>query len=276
MLFTVDPVKCNRCGICVEACGPLLIEMQSEGALPTPVTGGEILCIDCGHCVAVCPTGALSRDSMAPEECPEIQERLFISEEQAEQFFRSRRSIRSYQSRPVEREKLARLVQVAGYAPSAHNDRPVHLVATEDPVATRHLSGMVIDWMRLVLEETPAVAQSYRFDRLVRYWDNGKDLISRNAPHLIIAHAPEKAGMAREDCVLALAYMELAAGTLGLGATWAGYIMAAVSASPPLVESIGLPESHKCHGVLMIGYPRFKYARLPVRHPPAVAWRGSV
>jgi nitroreductase/NAD-dependent dihydropyrimidine dehydrogenase PreA subunit len=273
MLFTVDPAKCSRCGICVEACGPLLVEMVSQDALPTPVTGGEKLCIDCGHCVAVCPTGALSRDKMTPEECPEVQEGLLLSTEQAEQFFRSRRSIRSYRAKPVEREKLDRLVQAAGYAPSAHNARPVRLLVTEDPAGTRRLSGMVIDWLRLVIKEAPAVARSYRFDRLVWYWDQGKDLVSRDAPHLVIAHAPQSAGMAREDCVLALAYMELAAGPLGLGATWAGYIMAALSSYPPLPQAIRLPEGHQCYGVLMIGYPKFKYARLPVRIPPAVVWR---
>lgn len=276
MLFTVDPVRCNRCGLCVEACGPLLIEMLSQDALPTPVTGGEAFCLDCGHCVAVCPTGALSRDNMVPEECPEIQGRLLINVEQAEQFFRSRRSIRSYRATPVERDKLDRLVQMAGYAPSAHNARPVHLSVTEDRAATRRLSGMVIDWMRKVITEAPAAARSYRFDRLVWYWDGGQDLISRGAPHLIIAHAPKRASMAREDCILALAYMELAAGPLGLGATWAGYVMAALGSSPPLAEALAVLEDHECYGVLMVGYPKFRYARLPVRHPPAVTWQSVV
>jgi nitroreductase/NAD-dependent dihydropyrimidine dehydrogenase PreA subunit len=272
MLFTVDPAKCNRDGLCVEACAPLIIEMTSQDALPTPVAGGEEFCINCGHCVAVCPTGALSQDNMKPEDCAEIHKHLLIREEQAEQFFRSRRSIRSYRDRPVEREKLDRLIQIAGYAPSAHNARPVHLVVAEGPAAVRHLSGLVIEWLRWIIKEAPAVAQSYRFDRLVRYWDRGIDLVCRNAPHLIIAHGPQKASMAREDCILALAYVELATGPLGLGATWAGYVMAAMSSYRPLTEAISLPEDHQCHGVLMVGYPKFKYARLPVRNPPTVAW----
>ncbi|MCK5615011.1 nitroreductase family protein [Candidatus Pacearchaeota archaeon] len=273
MLFSVDPEKCNCDGICVEACGRRIIEMEDQDAVPTPVAGAEELCIDCGHCVAVCPTGALSRDTMKPKDCPEIQKDLLISVEQAEQLFRSRRSIRNYKDKPIEREKLNKLMQIAGYAPSARNARPVHLLVIEDSTEVRRLTGLVIDWMRLTINHAPALAEAFHFDRLVGFWDSGKDPICRNAPHLIIAHALESAGMAHEDCILALAYMELATCPLGLGATWAGYVMAATSSYPPLTKAMNLPEGHKCFGVLMVGYPKFKFVRMPLRNPPAVTWR---
>ncbi len=272
MLFTVDPDQCDGDGLCVEACAPKIIKIRGQGALPTPVEGGEAYCIDCGHCVAVCPRGALSRDTLKPEDCAPIDRSLRINDEQALQFFRSRRSIRSYRERPVERQKLDRLIQIAGYAPSAHNARAVGLVVAEDSDAVRHISGLVIDWLRSVVRESPAVAQSYGFDQLVRRWDRGIDLISRGAPHLFMAHGPRKATMAREDCLLALAHVELAAVPLGLGATWAGYIMAAMRSYPPLGAALGLPDGDQCHAVLMVGYPQFKYARLPVRRPPPVVW----
>lgn len=272
MLFTVDPIKCDGDGLCVEACAPKIIRIRGQGALPTVVKGGEAYCIDCGHCVAVCPTGALSRDTLKPEDCAPIDRSLVIGEAQALQLFRSRRSIRSYRERPVEREKLDRLVQIAGYAPSAHNARLVGLVVAADAAAVRHISGLVIDWLRSVVHDTPAVAQSHGFDQLVRAWDRGVDLISRGAPHLIMAHGPRKATMGREDCLLALAHIELAAISLGLGATWAGYIMAALREHPPLVDAIGVPKGHQCHAALMVGYPKFRYTRMPVRKPPAVHW----
>ncbi len=36
MLFYVDPEKCNRDGICVEACGRRLIEMGEAGLGANP------------------------------------------------------------------------------------------------------------------------------------------------------------------------------------------------------------------------------------------------
>jgi nitroreductase/NAD-dependent dihydropyrimidine dehydrogenase PreA subunit len=275
MLLSIDTEKCNYDRLCVEACSRRIIEMENRGTIPTLVVGAEELCNNCGHCVAVCPTGALSLDTMRPGDCPEIRNDLIISAEQADQFFKSRRSIRSYRNKPIEREKLDKLVQIAGYAPSGHNARPVHLLVIEDSTDVRRLASLVIDWLRLIIKDFPDMAESSNFDRLVRFWDKGEDLICRKAPHLIIAHALTSAGTAREDCILALAYMELAAYPLGLGATWAGYIMAAMSSYPPLSEAVNLPEGHGCFGALMFGYPKFKYVRIPPRNPLPVTWRNG-
>ncbi|MGA2317605.1 MAG: 4Fe-4S binding protein [Thermodesulfobacteriota bacterium] len=185
MLFYVDAEKCNRDGICVEACGRRLIEMGEADSVPTLVANAEELCVNCGHCVAVCPTGALVHHTMRPEDCPQIRKELLIDLEQAEQFLRSRRSIRNYKDKPVERNKLNKLIQV-----------------------------------RVTIKEAPAVAKTFHFDRVVALWDGGKDPICRNAPHLIIAHAAENARLAQVDCILALAYAELIALPLPPAVAW--------------------------------------------------------
>ena len=273
MFFCVDSEKCNRDGICVEACGRKLIEMAKPDSLPALIAGLEELCISCGHCVAICPTGALTLPTMRPEDCPQIDKELLINLEQAEQFLRSRRSIRNYMEKPVERDKLNKLIQVSGYAPSAHNGRPVHFLVIEDKAEIRRLSGLVVDWMRKTIKEDPALAKRFRYDRVVRFWDEGKDLICRKAPDLIIAHADESFRLAQADCILALAYAELMAPPLGLGATWAGYMMIAAASYTPLIEALNLPEGHKCFGIMMIGYPKLKFVRMPLRNPPPVEWR---
>jgi len=108
---------------------------------------------------------------------------------------------------------------------------------------------------------------------VVASWDGRKDPICHNAPHLIIAHAAENARMAQVDCILALAYAELIALPLGLGTTWAGYVMAATTSYPPLMEALDLPKGQKCFGVMMVGYPKLKFVRMPLRNPLEVAWR---
>ena len=273
MLFYVDAEKCNRDGICVEACGRRLIEMGEADSVPTLTAGVEELCINCGHCVAVCPSGALALHTMKPEDCPQIRKELLIDLEQAEQFLRSRRSIRNYKDKPVERDKLNKLIQVSGYAPSAHNARPVHFLVIENKAEVKRLSSLVVDWMRRTIKEAPVLGKAFHFDRVVALWDRGKDPICRNAPHLIVAHAVESSRMVQVDCVLALAYAELIAPLLGLGATWAGYVMTATFFCPPLMEALNLPEGHKSFGVMMVGYPKLKFVRMPLRNPPAVAWR---
>jgi nitroreductase len=127
--------------------------------------------------------------------------------------------------------------------------------------------------MRLTKKDNPELAETYQFDQIINFWNMGRDPICRNAPHLIIAHADKDATMANIDCIIALSHIELAVLPLDLGATWAGYVMAAIHFYPPLAEALGLPEGHTSHGVMMIGYPKIKFMRIPQRKPPAVTWR---
>ena len=92
----VDNEKCRHDGICATVCPMRIIEMKGSPPVPGLAAGLEELCITCGHCVAVCPHGALSLDEMKAEDCPPVRAELALGSEQAAQFFRSRRSIRTY------------------------------------------------------------------------------------------------------------------------------------------------------------------------------------
>lgn len=45
-----------------------------------------------------------------------------------------------------------------------------------------------------------------------------------------------------------------------------------VKAYPPLSEALGLPSGHHAFGAVMVGYPRFKYPRMPARNVPKIDW----
>ena len=100
-----------------------------------------------------------------------------------------------------------------------------------------------------------------------------EDTVNRGAPHLVFTHAPEGNPVASSASTIALAYLELAAPSLGLGACWAGYTQAAAGQWPPLKEALGLPEGHVGTGAMMVGQPRYRYHRLPARREPSVTWR---
>ncbi len=272
-LFVVDEEKCQRDGFCVAECPGGLIEIKEEGAFPSPIAGAQELCIDCGHCVAVCPAAALSHRSMTPKDCPSVQRQLFLGPEHAEHFLRARRSIRNYKNKPVDRAILTRLIEIARFAPSAHNLQPVNWLVIEDETEVRRLGGLVIDWMRLMIGEHPEVAEPMHFNRVVEAWERGRDRILRGAPHLIVAHGPQSMPIVQSACIIALTYMDLAAPPFGLGTCWAGYFNAAATSYPPMQEALALPENHQCYGALMVGYPKYQYQRLPLRKEPSISWR---
>ena len=271
--MTVDEEKCNHDGICVAECPILIIRMDSKEDYPSPTPDFKDVCLKCGHCVTVCPTGALSLDWLSPEDCLPIKQELAVTPDQAEQFLRGRRSIRTFKDKMVPRAILEKLLEIACSAPSAKNQQPWHWIVVQEPAEVRRLACMVIDWMRTVIHNNPAFAETRGFTRGVACWDEGYERICRGAPHIILAHADKNWRHGAEDCTLALSLLDLYATSLGLGACWGGYFYEAVNAYPPLFEALGLPSDHLAFGAMMVGYPKFKYQRIPIRNRPLVTWK---
>ncbi|MEW6442737.1 MAG: nitroreductase family protein [bacterium] len=271
-LLSVDQNKCASDGICSMVCPTGIIRLQGEPGHPQIVPGGDPMCIGCGHCVAACPHGALDHARVPLASCLPIDPGLAIRENQAVQFLRSRRSIRLYREKPVEREKIRRLIEIARYAPTGSNSQMVAWVVFSDRARIRELSAKTVDWMRQALRDDPQAVSVGYLPLIVAAWDAGIDAVLRNAPVLLVATAPEEATNGLVDLSLALAYLELAAPTLGLGTCWAGVLRRGLLSSPELREAAGIPRGHPYYYPMMMGYPKLSYHRLPERKAPKVRW----
>ena len=269
-LIKVELEKCNRDGICADACPAQLLELTDDG--PRPIEGAEALCIECGHCVAICPQAAISAGGIAPGDCAPLMRDWLLDEAQAAHFLRARRSIRVYRKEPLSRERLAALIEVARHAPSGHNWQPVNWLVIHDHERMPALAGLVADWMRDVMITQPALAAMLHLDRVLKAWESGTDRILRGAPHLIVAHAPKADRSAPQACTIALTYLELAASAFGLGACWAGYFNTAALFWKPLADALELPEGHIPNGSMIVGHPKYRYHRLPPRKPAPITW----
>jgi nitroreductase/NAD-dependent dihydropyrimidine dehydrogenase PreA subunit len=272
-LFVIDNKKCNFCGLCVLQCPRNVIEMLEPNSPPSLADGGEERCISCGHCVSVCAPAAFSHRSMKPEELLSVQRRMIPNPDSVELLLRSRRSIRIYKKKKIPREILSRIINVARYAPSGSNSQMVQWLVIENSGEVKRLSGMVIEWMRAIMQAKPHRAKEWLFDILVDTWDRGIDPVSRGAPHLIVAHAPKDGPFAEGNSYIALTYLELAAHSLGLGTCWGGMFQAAISSHQPLADALELPEGNKSYGVMMLGYPKSAFHRMPLRNEPVITWR---
>jgi nitroreductase/NAD-dependent dihydropyrimidine dehydrogenase PreA subunit len=271
-LFEVNQQTCNKDGICAAVCPAGLIDFR-KGRYPTPFAEAEEICIRCGHCVAVCPTGSFSHREILVDQCPPIRKDLQLTAEHCESFLRSRRSIRVYKEKQVPREDLMSLIEIARYAPSGHNSQCAEWLILGNRDELHKLAGVIAEWMRWMIGNMPEFALSMHMDRVVKRWEEGKDVILRNAPVVIVAHAEKDNRLAPTTCTIALTYLELAATSMGLGCCWAGFFSAAATVFPPMIEALRLPAGHQCFGSMMVGYPKFSYHRLPVRKSPRITWR---
>jgi nitroreductase/NAD-dependent dihydropyrimidine dehydrogenase PreA subunit len=271
-LLMIDESKCKKDGLCARECPMVIIKLRDGNGFPEMVPGGQGICNDCGHCVAICPHGALSHARVPIEKSPAIKKELKINEEQAVQFLRSRRSVRFFKKQPVGKEKLQRLIEIARYAPSGGNLQLVEWMVFTDEHRIKEIARLTVEWMRRVMVKAPQSAPPY-FPLIVGAWDRGYNSVTWSAPVLIVASAPEEASTGMVDVSLALGYLELAAQKLGLGTCWAGIVEAALQGSAALREWVGLPDRHPYHHPMMIGYPKPKYARLPERKAPKISWK---
>ena len=270
-MIKIDQELCTQDGHCVAECPAGIIKMTNK----TPVVPVEMegFCIDCGHCVAVCPVAALTLKTLQVEDCLPVDKSLDLSKEHVEHFLRSRRSIRNFKNKPVEKTVLQKVLDIARFAPTASNKQPVHWLFLEQEKDVKKVVAMVIDWLNYMIKNEPKMAKEKNFDKVVAAFDAGADPICRGAKHLLFCYADKTLASVGTDCAIAMAYVELTLPSFGLGDCWAGYVNYAARLWPPLIEYLNLPSKMEIQATAMIGYPKYRYHRMPTRQPASVEWR---
>ncbi len=139
-----------------------------------------------------------------------------------------RYSVRTYQEKPVEKEKLIQILEAARLAPSACNNQPWHFVVF---TGEQKINEVGEAYRGKWLTKAPAV--------IVICGDHGKSWKRFDGKdHCDI------------DAAIAIEHMALAAADLGLGTCW----ICAFDAKR-CHEILGLPEHMEVIALLPVGYP---------------------
>ncbi|HWR09230.1 nitroreductase family protein [Sporomusa sp.] len=265
-LFEINQEQCTQCGICTKVCPVGVLDLGVNGIEET----FPHACIACGHCVAVCPTAAIDNHQTPQVNQETIEKFPVLDKKTAQEFLRSRRSIRCYKNIPVPRDQLLELVEIARFAPTGSNSQGISYMIVEDTRILHKATEATIEWM----EDQNKTLSHWSFDYHIRsYREKGNDPIFRGAPHLILGTAQSNFPRARENTVFSLTYLELYATALGLGSCWAGlFEMCAFSNYEPLLKLFNVPEGKVLTGAVMVGYPQYSYKRLVDRNPLDVTW----
>lgn len=269
--LSVDGEKCTRCGNCAAVCPTGFIGMDEQG--PKVM---KPFCLSCGHYVAVCPNEALDNVNVPLANQKPLNKMPVLDEATAELFLRSRRSVREFKEMPVPRERLGKLLDVARFAPTSGNSQGISFKVIDDRDTLRSITAVTVDYIEEALKHPPLAGSPIAgpFSAYVAdYRQNGKDVVLRNAPCLVVAIADKNFPNGKVNTPFIQAYAELYAPSLGLGTCLTGFFDGCASTGyKPLLDILSLPENMQVTGGLMVGYPRYTYKRLVDRNPLQVIW----
>ncbi len=143
---------------------------------------------------------------------------------------RARRSVRTFSSRPIEAEKLQRILEAANSAPSAGNQQSYEIY-TVQPVKKRAALSQAAGAQGFVLGAPLSLVFCAHPARAAEYGERGERLF------------------AVQDATIACAFAMLAAAAQGVGSVWTGAF------DPAAVRRVlGAPEDLLPVAILPLGY----------------------
>ncbi len=294
-ILGIDDEKCIKCLACVKDC---VLQLYTKPETKTGEKGSVFFgdpynsCYKCGHCVSICPTGAIQYEKdEKPFEFKDAQDPSTIVDfDTLLNVLRSRRSIRQYKKQAVPKEEIEAVLDAIRYAPSGSNAQSWRFIVLTDPEKIQTLRKHVVKMMfimRKMLKYAklvkPLIPKGMKnkvldlstktvIDGLLTSIKKGEDSIFYNAPVILITYAPKFRGIEGAEAGIAFTYGMLAAQARGLGTCWIGFAQVALQRFKKFKKLLDIPKHNRVNGILTLGYPAVKYHRVPPRNLPEVRW----
>lgn len=283
---------CTQCCLCLVTCPEKIIRRIDSGEMIFDQSRLD-LCIRCGQCMAICPTGAINIAGISYDKDLFDLTSETPNPEHFIDLIKSRRSVRTFKPNPVPRRLLQNIIDSISYAPMGFPPHKIEVTVVERREVIDRALPLIADvykkmaiWMtnpvtrffirRSVKQETYSTLRNYLVPwakRSLPLMQDGKtDLITRGAPVLIIFHADRGAENHTEDGPIALTYGLLAAHSLGLGATAIGLIPPAIEKNKELRAIFEIPDRNEVVASMIVGYPRHEFKRGIRRALARVHW----
>lgn len=257
MNFIVDKEKCIHCGLCVKDCIANAIEMGENNA-PKVAHNGEKKCIKCQHCLAICPTGAISVLGKKPEESNPVNN--YPEPEKLLNLIEGRRSFREYKNENTPSEIIEKLKNMVDYVPTGCNARGLYFTYIDNIEVMENIRQSVKTKLKSFLKKIP----NFLLGRFAPYKKSileEKDMTFREAPNMVVVSVESKAPCHDIDPIIALSYFELYAQSLGLGTCWCGLAKMVFKMFPDIAAKLEIPKGYKIAYVMLFGPSKVKYPR---------------
>ena len=145
----IDNFLCDSCDgrfLCVQDCVTSCIE-PLDGHASFKEKG---YCIDCGHCNAICPQGAVSGGNVITE----------MENDELLQLMASKRSIRHYdKKRKIEQTVLDKIILAGQSAPTEKNRKTVRILLIKEQL--KDVYNAALDWLVEYVQQTGSINPLY-------------------------------------------------------------------------------------------------------------------
>jgi nitroreductase len=252
----------------------------------------RVACIGCGHCLAICPQGAITLEEIEYQGELRPRPEGLVAPEALLDVLQARRTVRHYRPEPVARKALEWLLQATQYVPTGANCNCQAFTVLTKPEAIDELrQGITVyyrDYARALADKgNPEALAAFAGDgagamhehilaavpAFVSNLDAGRDRLFFAAPAVILIHARRDEVLPEAACSFAALAIALMAETLGLGTCITAYASLALQALPELRAAAGVPDGHDVHHAVVVGHPAERYQLVPPRRPLQVEWR---
>ena len=165
----------------------------------------------------------------------------------------TRRSTRKFQAKPVEREKLEKIVEAGRFAPTGGNCQSNHFFVISNPDVLKKLVELVQSaFAKMELRE-----DLYKsLQNSIRLSQKGSYVFDYNAPVLIVVASQKEYGNNMADVACAVENMMLAANELDLGSCYINQLKW-LNEEPSIrgyLGTLGLKEDERVYASVAIGY----------------------
>jgi len=290
MKNNIDHNKCKKCKLCIEVCPVNIIGVDKNG-LVNFIPEREEICLECGQCMAVCSTNAVKIPKYSYKTDFEQFPTKTINFQEFKDFVSTRRSVRNFKNKSVEKETIEQLLEVLQYAPYGAEPNKVEISIinnrkkTEEILpATEKFLDDIVKWIdspivsRIIKLKKGAETYNtlknhlYPMSKLENYKLKYGDRITRGAPALMVFHAEKGSEEHTHNALIYATYVMFAMHSIGLGATINGIVPAAINKVNGIRKVFNIPDNHEAVISIMFGYPKYKYNKIVKRESKKINW----